>query len=200
MDKTGTPSDESGFDPATAQALQAAAARKLQTLLRAKQEANKASSSREFAVRCVRGLEATIHQLFDVGASTHDVLSQLIDALPSIPIDDLRYALKTIGRRNKRFNVSSGPTVPSASTGPESVSQEKIQPQTASRAPKDAKAKSPSGTAAPAAKSAMTSADLPVWADGSDKRADESDEDYRFRKEIEGPPEARRKFIGEHDT
>ena len=42
--------------------------------------------------------------------------------------------------------------------------------------------------------------ELPPWADGSDKRADESDEDYRLRKEIEGPPEASRKFIGPHNT
>lgn len=38
---------------------------------------------------------------------------------------------------------------------------------------------------------------LPSWADGSDKRADESDEDYRLRKEIEGPPSAGFKAIGE---
>jgi hypothetical protein len=45
-----------------------------------------------------------------------------------------------------------------------------------------------------------TASDLPPWADGSDKRADETDEDYRLRKKIEGPPEAKRKFIGEHNT
>ena len=38
--------------------------------------------------------------------------------------------------------------------------------------------------------------DLP-WADGSDKRADESDEDYRLRKVAEGPPSAGAKAIGE---
>jgi hypothetical protein len=42
--------------------------------------------------------------------------------------------------------------------------------------------------------------DLPTWADGSDKRADETDADYRLRKQFEGPPEAKRKFIGEHNT
>ena len=200
MDKTETPPDESEFNPATAPALQAAAAKKLQILLKAKQEANKASSSKEFAVRCVRGLEATIYQLFDVGANTQDVLSQLIEALPSIPMDDLRYALKIVGRRNKRFNVSSRPTVPPAPTNTESTNQDKIQPQTSSKTPKEAKANSPLSAASHTTKPAAASSDLPAWADGSDKRADESDEDYRLRKEIEGPPEARHKFIGEHKT
>ena len=39
--------------------------------------------------------------------------------------------------------------------------------------------------------------DLPSWADGSDKRDDESDEDYRLRKQLEGPPSAGFKAIGE---
>jgi hypothetical protein len=39
--------------------------------------------------------------------------------------------------------------------------------------------------------------DLPSWADGSDQRNDESDEDYRLRKQLEGPPSAGLKAIGE---
>ena len=93
MDKTGTPPDKPEFDPVTAADLQAAASVKLQTLLKAKQEANRASSTREFAVRCVRGLETTVHQLFDAGANAQEILLQLIEVLPSIPADDLRYAL-----------------------------------------------------------------------------------------------------------
>ena len=165
MDKTETPPSKPNFDSETAAALQAAASMKLLVLLKAKQEANKASSSKEFAVRCVRGLEATIHQLFDVGANTQEVLSQLIEALPSIPVDDLRYALKMLRTRNRKLRVSS-------------------QPRT---------------TAPPPPATGATS-DLPNWADGSDRRADESDDDYRLRKEIEGPPKARHKFIGEHDA
>ncbi|OIQ94980.1 hypothetical protein GALL_230830 [mine drainage metagenome] len=39
--------------------------------------------------------------------------------------------------------------------------------------------------------------DLPSWADGSDQRDDESDEDYRLRKQLEGPPSAGFNAIGE---
>ena len=198
MDKTSTPPGEPGFDPATAPALQAVAAKKLQALLKAKQEANKAASNREFAVRCVRGLEATVHQLFDAGASSQDILTQLIEALPSIPTDDLRHALKTVVRRNKRFNVSFRAGDPAATIGMEIAGEEKTKPQIASNHAKESIPESVPSTA-PAPQPATTKADLPAWADGSDKRADESDDDYRLRKEIEGPPEARRKFIGEHD-
>ena len=45
-----------------------------------------------------------------------------------------------------------------------------------------------------------TTLELPPWANGSDKRDDETDEDYCLRKNLEGPPEAKRKFIGEHNT
>ncbi len=41
---------------------------------------------------------------------------------------------------------------------------------------------------------------LPPWADGSDKLPTESDEDYVFRKNLEMPPDHRRKFIGEHNS
>ncbi len=200
MDKTGTPPDKPEFDPVTAADLQAAASVKLQTLLKAKQEANRASSTREFAVRCVRGLETTVHQLFDAGANAQEILLQLIEVLPSIPADDLRYALKATGRRNKRLRVSSGSPISLASPDAESVGQEKIGVRPAPNPAKEAKTKSPSSTTTSAPKSAAASADLPAWADGSDKRDDESDDDYRLRKEIEGPPEARNKFIGEHKT
>jgi hypothetical protein len=183
----GKPVEKTQFDPAQTAELQVAASKKLLALLKAKQEANNASSSREFAVRCVRGLEATIHRLLDIGANTQEVLSQLIEALPSIPADDLRYALKAIGNRNKRLRVSSRSSAPSADAGSTSKGVGR------SHVPKETKPKSQPRAAT------LTGA-LPAWADGTDKRADETDEDYRFRKEIEGPPEARNKFIGEHKT
>lgn len=193
MDKTETQKNDSEFDPATAPALQAVAAKKLQALLKAKQEANKAASSREFAVRCLRGLEATVHQLFDAGASSQDILSQLIDALPDIPADELRYALKMLGGKNKRLRsisaVHTEPVTPSDSGANEKIS---LQPIAKKKPPAPADKMSPHPQ--------KPIGDLPAWADGSDKRVDESDEDYRLRKEIEGPPEARHKFIGEHDT
>ncbi len=190
--------DKSKFDPATATELQAAASMKLSALLKAKQKATDAASSKEFAVRCVRGLESTIHQLFDVGANTQEVLSQLIDALPSIPVDDLRYALRAIGAR-KQLRVSSRPQAASANT--ESTNKEATKSQTPIETPIETKPKPQPRAGMPAAPTVTSiTLDLPTWADGSDKRTDESDDDYRLRKEIEGPPEARHKFIGEHKT
>lgn len=56
--------------------------------------------------------------------------------------------------------------------------------------------------ARPAASSVPASAgvpglELPDWADGSDRMADESEADYILRKHIEGPPAAGFKAIGE---
>lgn len=56
----------------------------------------------------------------------------------------------------------------------------------------------PTSLATPApATPAPSLPDLPGWADGSDRRADESDADYQLRKAIEGPPTDKNKFIGE---
>ncbi len=194
MNETETPLDKSGFDPVTAAELQASASVKLLALLKAKQEVNNASSSKEFAVRCVRSLEATIHQLFDVGATTQEVLSQLVGALPSIPADDLRYALKKLRIRNKKLRVSQPSAQP---IKPATVNKNTTQ-ETISEASKETKPKQQLRAAIPTRSDTAGIPDLPAWADGSDKRADESDEDYRLRKEFEGPPEARQKFIGEH--
>ncbi|WP_031595350.1 hypothetical protein [Ferrovum myxofaciens] len=187
----------SKFDPTAAEELQVTASTKLLQMLKAKRGAKRSSSTREFAVRCVRGLEATIHQLFEEGTNTQEVLSQLIEALPSIPVDDLRYALRAIGSR-KRLHVSSQPSTAADDTA---ASAKNNAPQTGTETRKEKEFKPQSGSAAPTkTNTACTNLDLPAWADGSDKRADESDEDYRLRKEIEGPPEARHKFIGEHKT
>ena len=196
MDKTGIPPVEPEFDPVTATKMQTTASTKLQALLRTKQDAASASSSKEFAVRCVRGLETTIHQLFDVGASPQEVLSQLIEALPSIPVEDLRYALKALRTRDRKLRVSIRPSTVAADT---TASAKKHAPQAATETHKETKPKHQADTAMPTESNTIgANLDLPAWADGSDKRADESDDDYRLRKEIEGPPEARQKFIGEH--
>jgi hypothetical protein len=186
------------FDITTAADLQTNASAKLLQMLKEKQKAKKASSTREFAVRCVRGLQATIHQLFEEGASINEVLSQLIESLPSIPPDDLRYALRAISaERKKRLRASSSTPAASIDTGTVNI----VSTQTHSL-PKIQKIANPesrlNATVPLRAGTANVSPDLPAWADGSDKRADESDDDYKLRKEIEGPPDARHKFIGEH--
>jgi hypothetical protein len=64
------------------------------------------------------------------------------------------------------------------------------------------RAATPTVTASPSGAAAVGVAglELPEWADGSDRMAEESEADYILRKHIEGPPEARRKFIGEHNS
>ena len=195
MSKSGSPPDTPEFDHATAAEMQATGAKKLLASLKAVQNANKASSDREFAVNFVRAQEAIIHQLFDAGLSQQDILLRLIDSLPAIPAEELRYALRTVGRRNKRFNVAPAATAPVAPG--ETPSAEMPRPQPV--APNVNETKIPPGdkTSPPPQKPIP---DLPDWADGSDQRADESDEEYAFRKQIEGPPDAKRKFIGEHNT
>lgn len=184
--------DEAEFDPTTATEMQAAASAKLQALLKAKQEATTATSSKEFAVRCVRGLETTINQLFDIGASAQEVLTHLTETLPTVEIKDLKYALKMLRDRHKKLRGFS--------ELPVQKHEQKTSANNLRDRPKPQKPNSTSATSEPNNPATHAIPDLPVWADGSDKRADESDEDYRLRKEIEGPPEARHKFIGEHKT
>lgn len=200
MNNTETPPLEPQFDPKTATEMQKNASAKLQTLLKSKQEATTATSNREFAVHCVRGMEATILQLFTIGTSTQEVLTHLTDALPSIPVNDLQYALKKIRVRNKKLRVTSRiqtPTQEKAALPDKQIAHPETKPKT--KPPTKASGDEPA-TATTNSDLAHAIPDLPTWADGSDKRADESNDDYRLRKEIEGPPEARHKFIGEHKT
>ena len=71
-----------------------------------------------------------------------------------------------------------------------------------------AEAKSPPAGQPPAAKPSASSVpslapsgvpglELPPWADGSDRLPEESEADYILRKNLETPPDERRKFIGE---
>ena len=183
------------FDRQTATEMQAAASAKLQALLKAKQGATTATSSKEFAVRCVRGLETTIHQLFDVGASVQEVLAHLTETLPTVEVKDLKYALKMLRDRHRKLRVTSN-TQTLTPTQENTTSPDKRRDQPESQVA----SKKPDTTTPTKSNTVGTNLDLPAWADGSDKRTDESDEDYRLRKEIEGPPEARHKFIGEHKT
>ncbi len=180
MDKSDTQPDRLELDQSTAAELMAHASVKLLHMLKAKRAAKNAASTREFAVRSVRGFEPIIQQLFETGASTQEILAQLIEALPSIPIDDLRYALNALRDHRKRLRI------------PAKEPAEKKTPRPAK----------PESSTSISTTTGMTSTatELPSWADGSDQLPSESHEDYRLRKEIEGPPEAKRKFIGEHNA
>ncbi len=208
MDKPKLPADKPEFDSSTATEMLAVAAMKMQTLLKAKQDAVNASSSREFAMRCVRGLESTINQLFDIGASSQEVLSHLLEALPTIPVDDLSHALKNLRtlRSMRMRNQKPRAAISEDITTPQSAVHEQAAKHPKKKAPLPATKTSAQTTNAapqqpagsPHPDRSHLPADWPAWADGSDRMPHESDEDYRFRKEIEGPPEARQKFIGEH--
>ncbi|OYV51582.1 MAG: hypothetical protein B7X10_00630 [Burkholderiales bacterium 21-58-4] len=189
--------DKPKFDPTIAAEMMAAASAKLDRGLKARRQALNPTTTKEFAIHCVRALEARIQDLFETGASVQDVLVMLTTALPTIPATELKYALRSISGTPKRLRTSSGQKTPASE-----VPQERPPAQTSPNSKRENRAQTrPPEPSKPAVSSPThTIPDLPSWADGSDKRADESDDDYRLRKEVEGPPEARHKFIGEHKT
>ncbi|MHB1676258.1 MAG: hypothetical protein ACYCSS_01800 [Sulfuriferula sp.] len=176
------PTDKPEFDPEATSDLLPGTASGLLKLLEKKRAARTSASTREFALRSVRGLEPILHQLFDEGVGTMEVLTFLTSSLPAIPIADMKYALDSLCGRRRRLRVTPNKTG-AAKAGIEPVPSKPAEPVKTSKQATGRNAQIP--------------ADLPSWADGSDQRPDESDEDYRLRKEIEGPPEARQKFIGE---
>ncbi len=188
MSNSTKPPGQPEFDPEATSDLLPGTASGLLKFLEKKRAARTASSTREFALRSVRGLEPILHQLFDEGVGTMEVLTFLTSSLPAIPIADMKYALDSLRGRRRRLRVTPNKTaatkagnepVPSNPTEPVKPKQQTSKPATS--------------------RDAHIPTDLPSWADGSDQRPDESDEDYRLRKEIEGPPEARHKFIGENN-
>ena len=148
--------------------------------------AQEAESSRSFATRAVAAREAGIRNAIASGISARSLENALAEALPNIPRADLHFAMQKLLEKLQGRATERPKPVPNKSKGTPPAKEPAKGRQATSRP--DA----PHRTA--------TASDLPPWADGSDKRADESDEDYRLRKEIEGPPEAKRKFIGEHNT
>lgn len=189
MSDSTKPTDKPEFDPEAISDLLPGTASGLLKLLEKKRAARTSASTREFALRSVRGLEPILQQLFDEGVGTMEVLTFLTSSLPAIPIADMKYALDSLRDRRRRLHVTPSKSS-AAKAGSKPVPSEPTEP---------VKPKPP--TSKPATNRITNiPADLPSWADGSDQRPDESDEDYRLRKEIEGPPEARHKFIGERNN
>uniref|UniRef100_E6QX49 Uncharacterized protein n=1 Tax=mine drainage metagenome TaxID=410659 RepID=E6QX49_9ZZZZ len=189
MSDSTKPSDQPEFDPEATSDLLPGTASGLLKLLEKKRAARTAASPREFALRSVRGLEPILQQLFDEGVGTLEVLAFLTSSLPTIPIADMKYALESLRGRRRRLRVTPSKSVATKTNA------ELTPDKPAELANPKQRARKPATS-----RIAHTPTDLPSWADGSDQRPDESDEDYRLRKEIEGPPEARHKFIGEHNT
>lgn len=182
---------EPPFDAEAAAAQVPAAAAALLAALKAKRAANAAATAREFAIKSVRGLEPVIVDLFDSGATLGEVLNILLQALPAVSPAEMRYALAQT-RERYRLNTLPAKEPTSAKTATRPMSQ---------RAPRTSSPARPHARDAPANRASQThgAADLPDWADGSDRRPDESDADYSLRKNLEGPPEAKHRFIDGHN-
>ena len=181
---------DSPFDAQAAAAQVPAAAAALLAALKAKRAANAAATAREFALKSVRGLEPVIVDLFDSGATLGEVLNILQQALPAVAPVDMRYAL---AQTRERYRLNTLPAKHSPSGQPAAP--------TSRRAPRSVLPAQPQARGAPASRAspALEIAGLPDWADGSDRRPDESDVDYALRKNLEGSPEASRKFIDDHN-
>ena len=177
-------------------AAQAAAAKALFAALKAKRAANAAATAREFAIKSVRGLRPVILDLFDSGATTEEVLAILQQALPTIAPEDMQFALSKTRDRHRLNKPAAAPASrPAPTQAPAAKRPASAPPASGAAQPDAANSASPAGSAI-----AALGLTLPPWADGSDKLPSESDEDYVLRKNLETPPDHRRRFIGEHNS
>jgi hypothetical protein len=127
-----------------------------------------AQTPRAYAQRYVRQQEALILGLLNAGVGTEEILTDLALAFSSIPTAEFRHAIAQL-RDRQRKQIGASPTTPAA--------------RPASAPPPRASSESGPAASAPSA---------------PDRRPDESDEDYRLRKALEGAPDQSRQFIGEH--
>ncbi|MBN8744645.1 MAG: hypothetical protein J0I24_10095 [Thiomonas arsenitoxydans] len=199
-DKPDTPDDAGAFDrdAARSQLLQTETAlrevvRRKRQAAQARARAERSIDPREFALNSLLAIEDELFTLFDSGETLAEMLAYLKENMPGVPLADLRRALKTIRQRRVRSGTNTPASTP-GDTGNAQIGREK-----AVQAHKAAVA-TPAAATAPPAAHGLEGLELPDWADGSDRMPDESEADYILRKNIEGPPEARRKFIGEHNA
>ncbi len=175
--------------------------------------AERAGSQREFAVNSLLAIEDELFTLFDSGETPAEILAYLKRSMPSVPVADLRHALKVARARRQRADLKMSPANPApGKVTPQASGSAPASRPAATQAPaakRPAAAPPTSGAAQPAATNSASPAGsaiaalgltLPPWADGSDKLPTESDEDYVLRKNLETPPDHRRKFIGEHNS
>ncbi|MDA8255250.1 MAG: hypothetical protein M0Z99_06375, partial [Betaproteobacteria bacterium] len=148
--------------------------------------AQEAESSRSFATRAVAAREAGIRNAIASGISARSLENALAEALPNIPRADLHFAMQKLLEKLQGRATERPKPAPNKNKGTPPAKEPAKGRQATSR---------PDAPHQPS-----TTLELPPWANGSDKRDDETDEDYCLRKNLEGPPEAKRKFIGEHNT
>ncbi|SBP87507.1 hypothetical protein [Thiomonas delicata] len=202
-DKPEAPDDTGAFDRDAAlqqlkqtQAELREIARRKRETAQARARAEEASNPRQFALNSLMAIEDELFALFDSDEKPAEILAYLKKCMPSIPADDLRHALDAIRKRRGRFDLrapSPVPATPKARPAP-------ARPPSASPMVKRPAAKTPTAASAPPTARGLEGLELPPWADGSDRLPEESEADYILRKNLEGPPEARRKFIGEHNA
>ncbi len=154
------------------------------------QAAMAAESTRSLAAKIIASRSNDIAAALANGLEMSTIENFLVQALPQFELADIRYGLVRL-RESLQPGRSPAhrPAAPATSPAP----KPNLAKTPVAGARRDTP--SPAGGRPP-----PVIPDLPAWADGSDKRADETDEDYRLRKQFEGPPEAKRKFIGEHNT
>lgn len=146
-----------------------AATDRLLARLKALDGTRAAQTPRAYAQRYVRQQEALILGLLNAGVGTEEILTDLALAFSSIRTAEFRHAIAQL-RDRQRKQIGASPATTSARTG------SAPPPRTSSEAPPGSTASAPSAP---------------------DRRPDESDEDYRLRKALEGPPNQSRQFIGE---
>ncbi|MFM2084745.1 MAG: hypothetical protein RLY95_1563 [Pseudomonadota bacterium] len=138
-----------------------------------------ATTTKQAARERIFGDEKIISKLLANGVSQATILADYVGALPHIPKIELQLAMEALRKRRSKTSVQAPIPVPQA------------KPQTFPRA------SSPSSQKESLPAVSHTGTQLPAWADGSDRLAGETDEEYAFRKSIEGDPAGRAKFIGE---
>ena len=178
MDKTHSPGgspvvDSDGasqplLDPSRLQTERRAATDRLLARLKALDGRHIAQTPRAYAQRYVRQQEALILGLLNAGVGTEEILTDLALAFSSIPTAEFRHAIAQL-RDRQRKQIGASPATPPA------------RPALAPT-PRTSSESGPTASPSPA----------------RDRRPDESDEDYRLRKALEGPPDQSRQFIGEH--
>lgn len=173
------------FDPAAFQQDWKPAETALMRRLKAVEDVEAATSTKDAARARIFGDKEIIERLLAKGISQALITADYASALPHIPKADIHNAMESL--RKQRSKTSQRVQPPS----------QPIKPVAAPVA-RAVTGKPNSTTSAVSLQPYVHSvADMPAWADGSDKLASESDEEYALRKSIEGDPKGRAKFIGE---
>jgi hypothetical protein len=158
------------LDQSRMQTERRAATDRLLARLKALEGAQGAQTPRTYARRYVREQESLILGLLNAGVATDEILADLALTLPSIPTADFRQAIAQLRDRRRK------------QVGPSATATTRLSASTPALG-------SPGGEAAARPVNSAPSA--------ADRRPEESEEDYRLRRALEGPADQSQQFIGE---